>query len=214
MLQKITQFFAEAPTQNFAAKEILLRADDELESFFYLESGCVKMCTTHAKGENTTLHIFYPGACFSLLSLITEKKNIYDFVAMNDVVVRRIPYQTFVDFLQNNADVSFYFLTRTVAGLQGLLHRLEQTFSLSAYQQVASLLLYFAKHSENSTTIAVRLTHQDIAEWLGLTRENVSLQIKKLEREGLIAKSDGSFFQIVDVKKLRQIAADQAIEDL
>ncbi len=138
------------------------------------------MSATNEEGHVTTFHIFYPQSCISFLSLLRNGKNLYDFLALDEVTARKVPYHDLVDFLQNNADVSFEFNKRFLAGIDGLLHRISQSSSMRAYEQVASLRAYFRKHHHQT-----RITHQDIADWLGLSRENVSIQMKKLERAGL-----------------------------
>ena len=82
---------------------------------------------------------------------------------------------------------------RLLQGLQGLLLRTEQGTFLGAKDQVLSLLYYFAKHfskEKNEKVLSVKITHQEIADWLGLSRENVSIQMKQLGREGSIQIKD------------------------
>jgi CRP/FNR family transcriptional regulator, cyclic AMP receptor protein len=207
--KKINEFFKQFPKHDYSRGEVVIRSGGPIDHFFFIETGAVKMMTTSREGQNLVLHIFYPESCFPLLSLIQTGINKYDFMTITDTVVRRIPQTQFVSFLQENNDVLYAFFLRSLRGLQGLLNRIEQSTFISAQSQVASLLLYFAHHfspnsSETQKTIEVRITHQDIAEWLGLSRENVSIQMKKLEREGLIRKH-GKLVEIMDVQKLKQI---------
>jgi CRP-like cAMP-binding protein len=143
-----------------------------------------------------------------LLSLITDQHNAYDFTALTPVTLQAVPYTQFTDFLKNNSEAAYACLLRMVGGMNGLLQRIENTQSLSASKQVVSLLHYFAKHTTETdkdehgqTVIPLRLTHQDVADWLGLSRENVSIQLKELERSGVIAKQ-GNYFVVRDVKRL------------
>jgi CRP-like cAMP-binding protein len=207
---KINTFFQQFPVQNFGKNELILRAGSAAQFFFFIETGAVKMTTTSKDGQNLVLTIFYPGSCFSLLTLINQNTNTYDCVALIETATRKVPQSEVIAFLQENPDVIYEFQLRLLKGLQGLLHRIEQTAFVSAYHRVAGLLLYFARHfsehidSSNQKRIEIRITHQEIAEWLGLSRENVSIQMKQLERDGLVRKNE-MLVEITDLKKLEQL---------
>lgn len=209
--EKLLSFLQQFPSQQHGKDETLLRSGSRLEYFYYVKSGAIKMMTTSGRGQNLVLHIFNPGATLPLLAVINDNQNAYDFVTVVPTVVHKIPYEHMTAFLQQNVDVLYAFNLRLLHGLQGLLDRVEQSTFVPAYNQVAGLLLYFSRHfADNSTAsnqkvIELRVTHQEIAEWLGLSRENVSIQMKKLERDGLIRKKE-KFVEIVDVAKLQELA--------
>ena len=201
--EKLQNFFQKFPIQTYSKDHVLLRSGSVEKYIYYIESGAVKMTTTSKDGENLVLSIFYPGSFLSMFFLIDEGKNAYDYSTVIDCQLRKIPLPEFLKFLQENNDVLFELHTRLLRGVQGLLRRIEQTHFVPAYNQVAGLLLYFARHF--GERIRVHITHQEISEWLGLSRENVSIQMKKLERDGLIRKND-SLIELLDVEKLTQLS--------
>jgi len=160
------------------------------------------MSHTNEQGQEVKLHIFYPGSCVSLLSLI-EPSDVYDYVTLTTVEAYRIPRDAFLQTLHRNPEITYHFLLHAMKGMTGLLYRIQHTASASAYQRVASVLVYFARHADSST-LSLTLTHQEISEWLGLTRENVSIQMKKLERTGLVAKVDNHIV-ILDLAQLEKL---------
>lgn len=173
-------------------------ADHVYPYFLYLKKGAVQLNHTAYDGEILHLHIFYPGACISLLSLV-EPREPYDFIALTEAEAYKIPREAFLQSLHRNPELSFHFLMHAMKGMKGLLYRVHHDASASAYQRVASLLLYFLKHSKS------HITHQEIAEWLGLSRENVSIQMKRLEREGLIGKEKNKII-LLQTDRLQKIA--------
>ena len=208
--QKIQAFFQKFPAKSYPKGEVVLHAGARGNLFFFVETGSIKMMITSAQGQNLVLHIFHSDSCFPLLNLVNDK-NIYDFVTMVPSTIRTVPQQELVSFLHENVDVLFEFQLRLLKGLQGLLHRTEQTAFVPAYKRVANLLLYFARHfSEHSASdaqkmIEIHITHQEISEWLGLSRENVSIHMKQLEHEGFIRKKE-NLVEIMDIEKLRKFA--------
>lgn len=176
--------------------------------FYYIKSGTVKLSQTMENGQVVNLHIFYPGSCISLLSL-TGATEQYDFEAAQEVEAFQIPREVFLLEARKNAMFTFELLLHAMRGMKGLLHRIEHAASAPALKRVAGLLGYFAKHQPLGTiergVIPVEVTHQEIADWLGLTRENVSLQLKKLEDDGVIERHQ-KLIEIHDALALAKLA--------
>lgn len=209
---KITQFFTQFPTEIFSKNEYIIRTGQKNDYFFYIEKGCAKLSTTSGSGQTLVLSILYKGSCFSFLSLINQDINRYDFSTILPTTVRKVPKQDLLNFLSENPDVLAEFNIKYLKAIQGLLNRIEQSAMVSAYSQVAGLLLYFADHfseknsSTNQRLLEIKITHQEISEWLGLSRENVSIQMKQLERDGYIRKTE-KFIEITDVTKMKKLAS-------
>lgn len=204
--QLLLAFVYKYPEVSFSSGQPIFNNQDVPQHFLYLQSGCIKMSKISVSGNALTLHIFYPGSCISLLSL-SAHPNSYDFTALTQVEAIQIPRADFIQFLQSDAEISYFFLQRMVQGLDGMLLRVSQMANATAYQRVASLLLYFISHVGSSgaaPTIQLSLTHQDIADWLGLSRENVSIQMKKLADAGFIGKQH-HFIEVLQPDQLRSV---------
>lgn len=213
----LTAFAAQFSTESYPVRSVILAAGEPATFFYYIEKGAVKMSTTSNKGRNFIVHTFFPGAFFSLFSLIPDQPNSYDFIALLPTVVRKIPQSALIDFLKADSDAMFELQTRLLKGLAGLTKRIERLALAPAYQQVASLLVYFADHfaepsSDTTPTshpkFVLKITHQEMSEWLGLSRENVSIQMKQLERNKVITHTD-RYIEIVDLNTLKNLAANR-----
>lgn len=207
-------FCQKFPLVTWKAGHAIIEAGKQPSTLYYLTEGSVKMASTSSLGNTVTLHMFYPGAVFSFLSFVSND-NTYDFTAVTDVKAHTVPYAEMTRFLQTNADATLVMNLKLLKGLQGLLHRIEQSVFVSAYYQVAGILHYFARHSgestideQDSSLITTKITHKDISEWLGLSRENVSLHMKQLERDGVIARK-GRHIQITNPTELDRLATPQ-----
>lgn len=65
-------------------------------------------------------------------------------------------------------------------------------YETSQKKLVAFLLMLsqrFGKKEEKTIKIKIPLTHQDLAGFTGMIRETVSLEMKKLQKQGVIAKN-------------------------
>lgn len=210
-IDSILQAFAQNyPSEMFTQNTVVMRSETKSDFFYFVETGAIKMSKTSKDGKHLILHTFFPGSFFSLLTLASNGLNPYDFTTQLPSTLRKIPQKEVVNFLTSHPEVLFNVQIRLLKGLSGLLQRVEQTVFVPAYNQVASLLVYFSRHfaeSSHTTThrLMVKITHQEIAEWLGLSRENVSIQMKRLERQGLI-KVNNHVLEICDLEALNQLS--------
>ncbi len=203
----LQSFVKQFPLVAYPPGEFLFRLQKTPDSFLMIKSGCIKVSQTTLSGDSVTIHVLFEGSCVSLLSLI-DTRATYEFETLTDTEVYRIPRAQFIEYLQSTAEVSYHFLLQTLKGLDGLVFRIRQDSSEPAYERVASLLLYFVKHLGSvgeKPVIQLSITHQDISEWLGLTRENVSIQMKKLEKAGFIGRKD-RLIEIVNLPGLKKVA--------
>jgi len=203
------EFCKKFPETAWSAGSTIIEAGRSSSALYFLTEGCVKMSSTSSLGDTVTLHIFYPDSCFPFLSFINPISQ-YDLAAVTDVHAHKVPVNEMAAFLREQPDVSLMMNVKLLKGMQGLLHRIEQSVFVSAYYQVAGILYYFAQHfaDQKQPVIALKVTHKDISEWLGLSRENVSLQMKQLERDGIIARQ-GQLIEIANFDELKRLATPQ-----
>lgn len=208
--EKLDTFFKQYPTSTYPSGTLLLAADEKPYFFYYIESGAVKMSFSSKAGQNLVLHIFFPKSFFSLLTLIDESVNKYNFISLTNTTIRKIPKTELISFIQADNEVSYDLNLRLLHGLSGLLKRITSVSLGDAKMQIAGLLVYFSSHfaeskpqSDDSTRISIKITHQEIADWLGLTRENVSIQMKNLEKEKFI-EIDQRFVIILNLQRLKE----------
>lgn len=126
---------------------------------------------------------------------------------MTTVELEMAPRDEFIKFIKANGDTLFDLTSRILIRLGGLLTRMEYMAYGNAHNKVASIISICAerfghKNTQGETVIGVILTHKDIANLIGVARETVSIEIKRLENEGVIGYM-GRHIVIKDPRKLR-----------
>jgi CRP/FNR family transcriptional regulator, cyclic AMP receptor protein len=85
--------------------------------------------------------------------------------------------------------------------------RIEATAYGDSWARVISVLLYLARHfgepDGEILLVKIKLTHQQIASFVGVTRERTSIELEKLQKSGLISYKSG-VIKIPSVEKLEQ----------
>lgn len=125
---------------------------------------------------------------------------------MGHVELQQAPRDEFVKFVKANGDVLFELTSKILIRLGGLIERMVYMVFGNAYNKVASIIAICAERfgypDKEGVVIDVLLTHKEIANLLGIARETVSIEIKKLEKLGIIGYK-GRYIVVRDVKALR-----------
>lgn len=184
-----------------------MRAGDIPSGIFYLARGYVGLHSISKNGEKLILIIFRPGDIFPITWGINETPSDYYLEAITPSSLHRVPRSKFLDFVRANVDVLLDLTGRMLVRMSGLLTRMEYLVFGNAYNKVASILLIcaerFGRREGRSVVIQVPLTHSDVAALIGISRETASIEIKKLEKKGIIF-SRGRLFVIKNQRLLRR----------
>ena len=169
---------------------------DPSDALYILKEGLVKLVSVSEKGTETILHILKADEVFGELFL-AEGQRPFSAVAIEEVVLTVVPRESFLILLTSVPTMSLNFarlLSKRVMKVERGLAKFSHSWS---YHRLAKVLLDLAdKHGEEvpaGTLVALRLTHEDLANLIGTTRETVTTQVNKFERMGLLSRQDRQF---------------------
>lgn len=190
-MEKLNQFFGQYQPSTFGKGESVIEAEDDPTGVYYLKKGHVRLYSISPDGQELTLNIFKPGSYFSMMWAIGDIPNSYYFQAMTEIEVHRAPKEKTMEFLKSDSEVLFELTKRLLIGLSSTLNSMSYLLFGNATNKVASVLVVAAKRfgekeMNGEIVISLPLTHQDIANMAGLTRETTSLEMQRFEQEGLI----------------------------
>lgn len=204
---KLNGFFSKLKKHHYKKGEIILRGGDSPQGVYFIDKGYVKDYSISKEGEELTLIIFKSEDFFPMQWVFNNKPNTHYFEAMSAVELWRCPKEEFINFIEANPEIFFELTSHILTRMGGIMQRMEYLAFGNAYEKVASILMIcaerFGKKEGEEIIIQVSLTHRDIANLLGLTRETASIEIKKLERKNLIAYR-GRHLVVKDVSGLKK----------
>jgi CRP/FNR family transcriptional regulator len=197
LLKKLNPFFAQYKPLNYKKGQVILRPEDKVEYIYFIEKGYVKFYYLSQDGKELTFLIYKPGYIFPLLfTFLGDTTTRYYFEAYTPLVLRRAPRETFTELISTNTFLMFSLSQEVVFRWQELLNRMELLKLGTACQNVSYVIALcaeqFGLRNRQSIAIDLPLAHKDIASMVGLTRETVSLEMKKLEQMGLIEYKRGN----------------------
>lgn len=188
---KLHKFFTKGKLLRYKKGETILRSGDLPQGVLFLKSGYARLESISREGKELTLVIYMPGEFFPVVwTFFGERASIYDLEALTNCEIVRVPREELMDLLRINPDVFFDITKHILTRFQLALRRMTYlTFGNSA-SKLASILLIcgreFGVKKSEGIEIQIPLTHKDISNLVGVTRETVSIELKKFDRRGLI----------------------------
>jgi len=205
--ERLDKFFSRYKKIHYKKGELILRGGDSPQGVYFIQRGYVKDYSISKEGEELTLIIFKPEDFFPMQWVFNNTPNAHYFEAMTEVLLWRCPKTDFIDFIEANPKIFFELTSHIMLRLGGLTQRMEYLVFGNAYQKVASIIMIcaerFGEKKGNGKIIHIPLTHREVAMLVGMTRETVSIEIKKLERKGIIEYKGRSIF-VKNLAKLKE----------
>jgi CRP-like cAMP-binding protein len=174
--RKTEKFFSQYPKHTYTKGKIILKPDDELKSLFYIVQGNVRMYALSENGQEATITIFQPGSHFPLMLILSDEKNSYYFESMTNTTCIIAPEDKVVEFITNDPEVLLDVTKRFAKAITGLSKRITESLANNLDERIGSLKTHIEKKFPDGS---VHLRHEDIANWLGVSRETISRTMAK-----------------------------------
>lgn len=173
------------------AGSMFYRPGEPLSHVYFVEQGCVKVGFLSAAGREITVDYLDRGELFGAVGLGPDHGGQLFARAWEDVVVRemtRYDYEAFI----SRRPLLVCQINRILDGrLAKVQRRLQQLLFLDMRERIvqvlSDLIPTYGDPVDGGVRLRLRLTHQDIANMIGATREATSQVIGHLRRAGALA---------------------------
>lgn len=186
---------ADAKRVVVARGDMLYQADDAATSVYVVESGRVKIVRTNASGMESIVGIRNPGDVFGELLWMSEsRRRNTSAIALDPGTVARLDAVVFEKRLRADAVISASF----ARGLAQRLGTLERELTELAGKSVPGRLVdvlgrlaadHGVREDDGTLRIALSLTHKDLADLIGTSRETLTKELSVLADVGLLRVS-------------------------
>ncbi len=171
-------------------KERLFWEGEEKESFFVLGKGTILISKLSESGDESLINVLGEGEIFPHTGFFHRSPYPGTATAKRDVTVLCIPIEGFERFIREKPELAFKIIQVMNEKIVYLQRKLNEVLSLNVESRLKSTFSYLVDVQGS----VIQLTHQELGNIIGASRETVSRQLKKWEHEGF-----------VDVKKDRII---------
>ena len=158
---------------------------------YLLAQGRAKICHITAEGKQSILAFIEPGELFGELALLDPGPRDEYAEAVERSVVVRIPTDLMQQFVEHHPQVSLGITKLIGLRRKRIEQRLKNLLFYSNRERMTHLLLEMAEQygeqGEEGVRLRIQLSHQDLANIIGSTRETVTVVLGELQDDGLIA---------------------------
>ncbi|MBI3606924.1 MAG: Crp/Fnr family transcriptional regulator [Nitrospirae bacterium] len=179
---------------------------------YLLKTGRVKISRVSEEGREVTLALLEPGEIFGELEVLDDSPRDTIAEALDDSAICLIPREQFLALVRLKPELSFRLTKLIGSRLRKIETRVEDLVFRDVPSRLAHLLVQLADEHGRTTArgihIDIKITHQEIANLIGSTRETVSAALGDLKKAGLIDFEDRSITLLrPDVLKRRSGAS-------
>jgi CRP/FNR family cyclic AMP-dependent transcriptional regulator len=168
------------------ANTVLIQEGDESDSLYIIEEGECKVVSSE-DGRDVLLGFIGEGGYFGELSLLDGAPRSSSVITTKPSRIRTISAVRFREYLAEHPDAALA-LTQTLARkIRNLTESVRSLAVRDVYGRVVRVLMTLSEDADDGTRqVTRRLTHQNIADMVGASREMVSRILRELTVGGYI----------------------------
>lgn len=160
---------------------------DPSDSFYVVEKGKVNVGINDEEGREVILSMLGPGEYFGEMALLDGEPRCAYVMTKEQTRLLIISKRDFEKLINSNTGIMLNLLKGLQKRLREANRRIESLALMDVYGRVARLLTQIAGVREDEVVITDKMTHQEIANMVGASREMVSRVLKELTNEGYIS---------------------------
>jgi CRP/FNR family cyclic AMP-dependent transcriptional regulator len=186
----LREIAAQGGLRRFPPHAILINEGDVADSLFILLSGRVKVYLTSAEGKEVVITTHGPGEYVGELALDGGVRSA-SVVTLEPTACSVVTGANLRQFIQLHPEFAQHLIRKLIWRVRQATESVKSLALQDVYARIVRLLLELAIETDGQLTVKERLTHRDIAERVGSSREMVSRIFKDLTIGGYISASRG-----------------------
>src|SRR3954462_12953351 len=190
--------------------DYVIRRDGTDRDVYFVIAGLVRVAASAGRGRRIIFRDVAAGDMFGEHSAIDGKSRFADVLAVRESLLASMPPEVFRAILANHPSVRERLLRRLTGSVRELAHRLVELGARRVQSRVWTELARLARAAgvaDNTARIERAPTHNEIASRVGTSREEVTRELSRLARQGLLER-EGRSLVVRDVAALQELAAD------
>jgi CRP-like cAMP-binding protein len=183
--------------------DYVCRVGRQATYWFGVVEGLLKMSTDSASGRSITFTGVPPGGWFGEGTVIKRESYRYNIMALRNSVVAGLPIDTFHWLLDNSIGFNRFVMNQLNERLAQFIEAREIDRATDPDVRVArNLAALFNPRLFPGVGEVLRITQQELAYLVGLSRQRVNVALNRLEAQGAICIEYGGM-RVLDLAALR-----------
>lgn len=206
--KQLETFFSKFEVIKYKKGQILFRPGENLSTAYIEKSGFLRAYVVNGEKE-ASLPSLKPLFFCAAIHGLYKKPNQYFVEAITTVELWAVPMNEFVEFIEKDEKIMNEVNKDLIETLINLSNSWRQIVAGDAESKVAGLIYMIAndmgEKKGNEVLINFNTPHRVLASMAGLTRETVTLQILKFQKQGYLYNKKRTMV-IKNLAKIKEIA--------
>jgi CRP/FNR family cyclic AMP-dependent transcriptional regulator len=206
MLEKVS-LFADVPPEyrahleklsvlrKYTKNTVLVTEGDESTHMYIIHKGTASAYLNNEDGRQVNLNYMHDGDYFGELSLLDGKPRSASVITITDCEILLVSRASVLELMQKHPEFTMQLVTQLTHRVRELTDSVKDMALLDVYGRVSAALEKLC--DENKRIHNPKVTHQDIANMVGSSREMVSRIMKQLLIGDYIEQCSG----YIEIKK-------------
>lgn len=203
MLEKVDLFASATPDERaqiesytsrrrYPRGTVIVAEGDSNQSLYVIVSGKVKVYLTDADGREIILRFQGPGEYFGELALLDDAPRSATVIGVEPTELLVLPKAGFERCLIEHPTTAISTIRALTKRVRTLTEEVRALALLDVYGRLSRVLTQLAEDQDGTLVVTQRLTHQEIANMVGSSREMVTRILKELTMGGYVTVGNGS----------------------
>jgi CRP/FNR family transcriptional regulator, cyclic AMP receptor protein len=195
-------------TSSYPAGAVVLMEGQAARGIYIVCQGRVKLMTANAEGKTLIVKIAQPGEVLGLQAIVTDRPHELTAEALQPCQLAYIGREPFLRFLRNHGDACLrvtQHLSEDCQSAYGVIRSIGLSHSVPG--KLARLLKSWSGEGRMSgglVKIKIALTHEEMAQLIGSSRETVTRILGDFKRRGVV-EMNGATLTILNPSALETL---------
>lgn len=193
--------------KEFSKGDVIFTEGNIANTLYFINEGKIKLYKYTKDGKEQILHILSEGDFFGELELIKPSKYGFNSKAIEDAKICTLTKEEMKDIMMKNPEIGIKVL-ETVGERLSKVENLVQNLATNDVDSrmaylIIELMEKYGENVEGNISVKLPISREDMASFIGVTRETISRKLKKLEDENLIKIIGTKTIIIIDEEGLK-----------
>ncbi|WP_233838555.1 Crp/Fnr family transcriptional regulator [Paraburkholderia sp. ZP32-5] len=208
--ETVELFCEHGQIKRFADGEILATRGYEVQSLIFVIEGSIEIGMFTVQGKRFIARYVAPGQLLGVIPIIDGGSAIHDVQAHGEIAALLIPRKTFSEAIASDPGLAQALLrllcTRSRARYDDAAANAIAPVRVRVARTLLSLLPAYGVQRGNTVRIELRLSQEEFAALVGVSRQCVNRQMSEFRRMGVISTSY-SRIEVVDYTALQNLSS-------
>ena len=190
----IAQIAALASRRSYKSGAVVFMRGDPGDALYGVAAGSVRISANSAGGKEVSLNVMEPGDAFGEIALLDGQPRTATATTLSATELIIVQRQQFIALLQQQPQLAVHLIELLCKRVRWTSEQVEDTSFLTAPARIAKRLVSLAQsHGRPAPTgIQLKLSQEELAQFLGLSRQVVNKYLQVWKRKHWISLGRGS----------------------